>query len=106
MFYFEYIVNRIDLNYTELKPFASLHFHEMTSRLELPSLRQGPNVIGLGKNLTLEISDMELASWFMEYALVLEFGGSLVKNNLYALLSLEKLEITDEIQNQVLVMDN
>lgn len=106
MFYFQYVVNRVDINYSELKPFVAINFNEMSSRLELSPLRLGTNVLGIGKSLTLEISDMELSSWFMEFALCLEFGGSLLKKNLYALMSLEKMEVTDEINNQIISMDN
>lgn len=49
---------------------------------------------------------MEIADWFREYALCLEFTGSLLKKPLTAFLSLQNFESDDEIKDQVVTMDN
>jgi hypothetical protein len=33
MFYFQYVVNKVDINYSELKPTLTVNFNEMSSRL-------------------------------------------------------------------------
>lgn len=106
MFHFQLVVLRLDVNYTELRPQLAVSFGEMQTHLPLPELASGSNLLGVGKNLTVEISDMEIADWFAQYALCLEFTGSLLRKPLKAFLSLERLEINDEITEQIITMDN
>jgi hypothetical protein len=91
MFHFQFVIQKIDITYPELRPHITLTFNEMESHLQLPALDAGSNLIGLGKSLTIEISDFEAASWFAEYALCIEFNGSLLRRPLTAFMSLEKL---------------
>jgi|JI6StandDraft_1071083.scaffolds.fasta_scaffold08301_1 hypothetical protein len=88
MFHFQLVVLRMDINYVELRPQLAVSFGEVQTQLALPELKAGNNVLGLGRSLTVEISDMEVADWFGQYALCLEFTGSLLKKPLTAFLSL------------------
>ena len=68
MFYFQYVVQRVRIDYDEFSPEVSIRFGDITNKLELPDLQVGDNMLGLGKELVIHIEEAELREWFQEYA--------------------------------------
>lgn len=78
MFYFQYVIESIKLDYAEFSPEIFIRFGELSNKLLLPDLELGNNSLGLGKELTLDISKDELEVWFQEYAFCIELKGGIL----------------------------
>lgn len=86
------------MDYAEFSPEIFIRFGEITNKLELPDLEVGVNSLGLGKELSLNITREEIETWFKEYAFCIELkGGVLNGRSLIGICSLEKLDYSDQV---------